>query len=378
MSEGDVATADPSARPRRFFDTRAAYLLFATATSEKAAVAERIGAELRHITPKPPGLRVFDAGMGDASVLSDLMRQMHGAFPRVPWTVVGKEISLEDVRQALSRLPDRLLEHPETVFVVTNMRFDEATSLTPRDPSNLIWREVALDGDCSHEFASQLRELLPSLASDWEVGTSPKTGNPVYLHPAVLVIYRKDHEFLLRSSIPTPESPPEGYDLIVAAQAYRAATSVERKVKTVVAPLARALAPGGRLVGVHSRGRDPGMEIIEAVWPDGNPFEHGRDEIVATAREMMGEEEFEYPAWDDGDLVRYEVHRMPSESAEHIGTSSVIATWNAAAYVAQIDENRLADAMHSGAWEQATRDVMEKYPTVWFEDETYLIVRKET
>lgn len=365
-----------STQRRRFFDTRAAYLLFATATSEKAAVAERIGAELDYLEPSPPGLRIFDAGMGDASVLSGLMRQMHQVFPRIPWTVVGKEISLEDVRQALSRLPDRLLEHPEMVFVVTNMRFGEATRLKPTDPSDLIWRDLALDGDTSHDFATQIRDLLPKLADDWEVVTSPKTGNPIYKRPAVTVIYRADHEFLLRGLIPAPDGPVFGYDLVVAAQAYRAATPVRQKVRSVVAPLARALAPGGRLVGVHSRGRDPGMEIIRGVWPEEDPFAHGRDEIVAAAREELGDDDFEFPELHGSDLVRYEVHTMPSESAEHIGTSSVLATWNAAAYVAQIDEERLSTAMHSGAWERATRAIMEKYPTVWFEDEAYCIVRR--
>ena len=92
----------PDRGPSRFFDTRAAYMLFATATSEKAAVAERVGGELPRITPQPPGLRVFDAGIGDASVLSQVMREMHEVFPHIPWLVAGKEISLEDVRQAVT------------------------------------------------------------------------------------------------------------------------------------------------------------------------------------------------------------------------------------------------------------------------------------
>lgn len=360
----------------RFFDTRAAYLLFATATSEKAAVANRIGAELEHLTPRPPGLRVFDAGMGDASVLSQLMRQMHQVFPRIPWTVVGKEISVEDVRQALARLPDRLFEHPEMVFVVTNMRFSEATDLRPNDATDLAWREVALDGDTSHEFAAQLRQLLPGLASDWEVKTSPHTGNPVYVRPSVLILYRRDHEFLVRSMVPRQEGPSPAYDLIIAAQAYRAATPLERKVSTVISPLARALDPGGRLVGIHSRGRDPGMEIIRRVWPGEDPFRHSAADIVAEARRQLADTDLRIPELPEEDsVVRYEVHTMPSESAENIGTSSILATWNAAAYVAQIDEERLSEAMRSGAWEAATRAVMEDHPTVWFEDEVYLITR---
>jgi hypothetical protein len=55
----------------------------------------------------------------------------------------------------------------------------------------------------------------------------------------------------------------------------------------------------------------------------------------------------------------------------------VLATWNAAAYVAQIDEKRLSEAMHSGAWEDAVRRVMEREPRIWFEDEAYVIVRRD-
>ena len=361
----------------RFFDTRAAYLLFATATTEKAAVAERLGRELGLIVPRPPGLHVFDAGMGDASVLSQVMREMHTVFPRVPWTVVGKEISIEDVRQALNRLPDRLFEHPEMVFVVTNMRFGEAAELAPRHDGDLVWREVPLEGDTSHDFAAQVRRLMPDLAGDWEVETSPRSGNPVYVRPAVLVLYRQDHEFLLRSLIPRRGTAAAPYDLIIAAQPYRAAASLEQKVRTVIAPLARRLASGGRLVGIHSTGRDPGMEIIRRVWPGEDPFVHRADDIAAGARRLLADPEldFDVPAGEAG-RIRYEMHAMPSESSEHIGTSSVLATWNAAAYVAQIDEGRLAEAMRSGAWEAATRAVLAHHPRVWFEDELYRIVRR--
>lgn len=361
----------------RFFDTRAAYLLFATATTEKAAVAERLGEELSAIEPRPPGIHVFDAGMGDASVLSHVMRELHTVFPRVPWTVVGKEISIEDVRQALSRLPDRLYEHPEMVFVVTNMRFAEAAALRPAADANLVWRDVALDGSTSHDFAAQIRALMSDIAADWEVTTSPVTGNPVYVRPSVLVLYRGDHEFLLRSLIPRPDIPASPYDLVIAAQPYRAAAPLERKVAAVIAPLARHLAPGGRLIGIHSTGRDPGMEIIRGVWPDEDPFVHLASDVVEEARRQLDDPglEFEVPVGEEGRIC-YEMHAMPSESAEHIGTSSILATWNAAAYVAQIDEDRLTEAMRSGAWEEATRAVMESHPRVWFEDELYRISRR--
>lgn len=365
----------------RFFDTRAAYLLFVTTTNEKAVVAERIGREIAAAGAiDPPGYRVLDAGMGDASVLAGVMRRFHDRFPHVPLLTVAKEISIEDVRQGLARLPDLIFEHPETVFVVTNMAFSEVAGLTPRDPAAaLVWHDVALEGSTTHAYHEQIRGLYPILADDWKVRTSERTGNPVYVRPVVLVLYRRDREFLIRPMIPRRERPPAGYDLVIASQVYRARTPIEHKVRTVVAPLARALAPGGRLVGVHGHGDDPGLEIVRGVWPGENPFLHDRRDILEEARRQLAGAEDDDLIMDDlsdaESLLRYELHAMPSARAEHIGTSTVLAAWSAATYVAQIDERRLADAVGSGAYLEATQAVLRRHGAVWFNDEAYVISR---
>lgn len=368
-------------RPGRFFDTRAAYTMFVTATDEKARVAERLGDQADEVSVSPPGLRLFDAGMGDASVLSHLMRRLHRRLPHIPWLVVAKEISIEDVRQALAKLPDRLIEHPETVFVVTNLRFDDAPHLWPAEGSErMSWRDVALEGDTSLDFTEQIRRVLPDLTEDWQVRTSPVSGNPVYVNPAVTVIYRRDREFLLRSLIPSPADVRRTYDLAIAAQSYRARTPLERKVSSVLVPLARALAPGGRLVGIHSYGNDPGLEIICGVWPDERPFPHRRAEILAEARHQLSSPEdatLEFPLLSDEEsLFSYRLHTMPSDETEHIGTSTLVAAFSAAAYVAQIDEARLSAAMSGGHYLESTRAVIDRHGGVWFNDEMYLITRR--
>lgn len=368
-------------KPGRFFDTRAAYTMFVTATDEKARVAERLGDQADAIEVTPPGLRLFDAGMGDASVLSHLMRRLHRNLPHIPWLVVAKEISIEDVRQALARLPDRLVEHPETVFVVTNMRFSEAPGLTPLDGSaESTWRDVPLDGHTSLDFTEQIRGMLPQLTDDWQVNTSLVSGNPVYVRPAVVVLYRRDREFLLRSMIPKPGNVDGHYDLVVAAQSYRARTPVATKVANVLVPLARSLAPGGRMVGIHSYGNDPGLEITCGVWPDEQPFPHRRAEILAEARRQLNASEdssLEFPNLSDEEsLFSYRLHTMPSDETEHIGTSTLVAAFTAAAYVAQIDEARLSTAMSSGTYLEATRHVIDRHGAVWFNDEMYLITRR--
>ena len=90
-------------------------------------------------------MRLFDAGMGDGTVLARVMREMHRRFPTVPFYIVGKEISLEDVRLSLRKMVDRFYEHPATVLVVTNMYYTEAPWLTPRAvpaATSMVWHEV--------------------------------------------------------------------------------------------------------------------------------------------------------------------------------------------------------------------------------------------
>ncbi|HTI66589.1 MAG TPA: hypothetical protein VL460_03460, partial [Caulobacteraceae bacterium] len=82
----------------RFYDNRQKYLMFVNTCSEKWVVAQRVALELANLHPRPPAIRLFDAGVGDGTVLTRVMRTLHHRFPWVPFYVVGKEISLEDVR----------------------------------------------------------------------------------------------------------------------------------------------------------------------------------------------------------------------------------------------------------------------------------------
>jgi len=62
------------------------------------------------------------------------------------------------------------------------------------------------------------------------------------------------------------------------------APGVNFRAKRIIAPLARALRAGGRLIGIHSHGHDPGLEIIQAVWPGENPFTVSRHELLRAVK----------------------------------------------------------------------------------------------
>lgn len=370
----------PLNRKLRFYDTRQKYLLFVTTCTEKWAIADRVGLEADALAPRPPALRLFDAGMGDGTVLTRVMRHLHVVFRHVPFYLVGKEISLEDVRLALEKMPDRFFEHPQTVLVVTNMRYAEAPWLAPRSAeAHVNWHEIALEGDCAYEFDEQVKALQRIISDGWQVRLDERTGNPVYEKPSVLVLYRADHRFVLDRIIPRPDRKHADYDLVIASQPYRAQVSAEFKVKRVLSPLALSLGPGGRMLVIQSFGDDPGMEIIGELWPEENPFTTRRHELVARLGEALAPQHPEldfHPYSDERSLFQFHMHALPSELQEHIGTSSLLAAWNAAAYVAQIDENRFSEAIADGRYLAATAKALRKHGGLWFNDESFAVSRR--
>jgi hypothetical protein len=195
----------------------------------------------------------------------------------------------------------------------------------------------------------------------------------------VLVIYREDHKFLLDAVIPKPGRLFEHYDLVLASQPWRARMGADFKVQKILIPLARSLAPGGRLLAIQSCGHDPGLEIIQQLWPEERPFEVGRHELLSTLRRELARDarEFNFSALPDEKAVfRYEMHTLPSEIGDRIGTSTLFAAWNAAIYVNQIEDERLDAVVTNGAYLAATQKVLQKYGGLWFNDEAFVVTRR--
>jgi hypothetical protein len=379
------ATGTENTNPQRnfrFFDNRQKYLLFVNTCSEKYVVAQRVALELANLHPRPPALRLFDAGIGDGTVLTRIMRAMHDRFPTMPFYIVGKEISLEDVRLALEKMADRFFEHPSSVVILTNLYYGEAPWLTVKSltaANSFVWHEVPLAGNSAHQFETQIAGLQPFLAENWKARVSAKTGNPVYERPVVLVLYREDHKFLLDPIIPRRGRTEANFDLVIASQPYRARASAEFKAEKVIAPLSQALTPGGRLIGIHSCGKDPGQEIVQRVWPGDDPFRNDRHDILRAVKQALGPagRALNFNTYADArSIFRYDMHTLPSEINESIGTSTILAAWNAAIYVAQVEDDRLEEVVHDGRYIDATRAVLQKYGGLWFYDESYVISRR--
>ena len=79
---------------------------------------------------------------------------------------------------------------------------------------------------------------------------------------------------------------------------------------------------------------------------------------------------------DEKALFRYEMRTLPSELSDRIGTSTLFAAWNAAAYVNQMEDERLEPMIASGAYLKATQSVLKKFGGLWFNDEAFVVSRR--
>jgi hypothetical protein len=266
---------------------------------------------------------------------------------------------------------------------MTNLSYMEAPQLKPRGDKSaaaaLNWHTLKLKGESAYGYVEQIEALGPVLAQGWQTKPSPKTGNPVVVRPSVLVLYREDHEFLLDAVIPKPGASPGSYDFVLAIQPWRARMTATFKASKILAPLALSLSPGGRLLTVQSYGQDPGLEIVQNLWPGENPFQVGRHDLVRALTAELGADLGKFSVMDPPDeeaLFQYQMHTLPSEIADRIGTSTLFAAWNAVIYVNQIEDERLDSVVATGSYLEATQAVLQKHGGLWFNDEAFVVTRR--
>ena len=97
-----------------------------------------------------------------------------------------------------------------------------------------------------------------------------------------------------------------------------------------------------------------------------------RDELGRDARN------FNFVSGSDSKAIfRYEMHTLPSEVQQSIGTSTLFAAWNASIYVNQIEDERLESVLTHGQYLQHTAEVLKQYRGLWFNDESFVVSRKQ-
>ena len=363
----------------RFYDNRQKYLLFVTTTNEKNQIADAIRPHVKKIKPQKPGIKIFDAGMGDGSLLMNVMRQCHQARPNIPLLVATKEISIEDVRLGLEKLPDRFVEHKNTVFVISNLHYAEAANLKSKNETKqkkINWNVIKLKGDTSIEFAQQLRKQNEFLEKKWNIEINKKSGNHTYKEPSVIVIYREDQEFNVNELIPTKNNSENKFDLIIASQPYRSRISAEKKSKYVIEPMIQALKPKGKLLTIHASGKDPANEIVRKIWPKENPFPSLGNSIISYLKKNLDKELLSNLSFGEKRIIKCKLRALPTEISGGIATSLVFSAWNASIYVNQMDDEKVMKVEKTKNYEKIVQNVVSKNKGLYFNNEIFVIEKK--
>ncbi len=110
---------------KRFFDDRLKYLSFIQNTGEKKAISEKIYPYISRLSQNKSYLRILDAGTGDGTINANIIKSFHRYHPYTSLLITGKEISYEDLKNTLEKMPDRFVEHPNLLVTMTNVKFSE-------------------------------------------------------------------------------------------------------------------------------------------------------------------------------------------------------------------------------------------------------------
>ena len=364
----------------RFFDDRLTYLSFVTTSNEKNIVADQLSTVIKSIPKEKAALRIFDAGIGDGSLLMNVIKNCHKEFPYIPFFVMAKEISIEDVRIALEKLADRFIEHPNMVFTITNLYFSEAASLrskSPKKQKKMKWKTLALNGNSSHDFNKQLTNIDDLLKDAWTIDEDPKTHRATYRNPSVLTIYRKDHENLLDRYIPEQNDNNKLFDLIIASQPYRSRTSEKKKVDYVINPMIDALNKNGRLAVVHSSGNDSVTKAIKKIWPNEVPFPTPASKIIKYLKKSLPGKKLDDLIFHKPINFKFYLKSIPTDN-NSIATSLFSAAWSNIVYVGQTSADKIKKAQLNGDHEEVIKKLLDDEDNkIHFKDEIFVIEKKE-
>ena len=363
-----------------YLEQRQRLHVFSNTTNEAWVLADRAADELAGLTPGPDGIRLFYAPMDSGIAMTRMLRALDAMHPDLPILVVMKGRGLEDLRNTLGRLVDRLAEHPNCVFVVTNMYLNEAVDLTKRSddtPHDVVRRDIALTGSRSYDFQRQMSALYADLSQEWLVHSGDQ-GQPVYARPSVATIYRADQAAATDHLRPVPGDPALRYDYALLNHPYLHTHTMAFRTQYVLEPVVRHLAPGGRLSVVQSLGADPAHEIVESVWPDQPIPTTSRYDIIAALRKALPDGAYTFSGLTDTHaLFRFDMHTLPVSPDREIGALSLSSAWNNAVYYAQVREDLAQAEMQGGTrYLDATRDVLRRHNGLWFVNEAFSVTRR--
>ena len=363
---------------KRFFDDRLKYLSFIQNTGEKKAISEKIYSHIAGMSQNKSYLRVLDAGTGDGTICSNIIKSFHRYHPYTSLLLTGKEVSYEDLKNTLEKMPDRFVEHPNLLVTMSNVKFSELGSV---ESSNKIQDKkvkkfnLVLKSDNSFDFNSQISgNLLGNFIKKyWGIEIDNK-GRTSYSNPCIIRIYREDNERHLKQFLGN-DYKNNKYDLIVASQAYRAASSVKMKVNNVIGPLMRLLNKSGKLLVTHSCGGESVQRILKLAFKDKEAFPNTAKDIIEYLKDNPFGENNIYKFLNPISYY-FKFRKSPDQTVTELFGHNTDAKWANILYVGQIPEKDILNIEVNPRLYNKVKKAINNSGKIQFKNEIFSIVRQ--
>lgn len=358
---------------KRFFDDRLKYLSFIQNTGEKRAISSEIFPHIKSLPKNKTYLRILDAGTGDGTIKSNIIKSFHKHHPYTSLLITGKEISYEDLKNTLDKMPDRFVEHPNLMVTMTNVKFAELGQIEGAKKikdKNVKKLTLVLKADNSFDFNEQINGMGNFIKQNWGIEIDSK-GRTSYSHPCLITIYREDHKRYLEPFIEN-DYDNNNYDLIIASQAYRAISTSLTKVSNVIAPLMRLLNVSGKLLITHSCGDDSVEKILKQAWRDTDPFPVKAKEIIGYLKTNPVSENAKY-TYSKSKSYSFQFKRIPDQTVSELFGHGVDAKLANILYVGQIPEKDIMALEKNTSALKRVKNAILKEKEIFFRNEIFAI-----
>ena len=363
---------------KRFFDDRLKYLSFIQNTGEKKAISKKIYPYIRNLTQNKSYLRILDAGTGDGTIKSNIIKSFHRYHPYTSLLITGKEISYEDLKNTLEKMPDRFVEHPNLLITMTNVKFSELGLIeSSKKIKNKKIKEfnLVLKSDNSFDFNDQISGISLSnfIKKYWgiEIDSKDRTS---YSNPCIIRIYRKDNERHLKQFLKN-DYKNNNYDLIIASQAYRAASSVKAKVNNVIGPLMRLLNKSGKLLVTHSCGGESIQKVLKLAFKDKEAFPNNAKDISEYLKDNHFGENNIY-SFSKPSSYFFKFKKAPDQTVTELFGHNTDAKWANILYVGQIPEKDIMKLEKNPRLQNKVKKTIESFHEIQFKNELFCITKK--
>ncbi|MDC1183832.1 hypothetical protein N8150_01375 [Gammaproteobacteria bacterium] len=358
---------------KRFFDDRLKYLSFIQNTGEKRAISKELYPHIASLPQNKTYLRILDAGTGDGTIKSNLIKSFHKYHPYTSLLITGKEISYEDLKNTLEKMPDRFVEHPNLMVTMTNVKFSELGHIEnskKMNGKNIKKITLVLKNDNSFDFNDQISNLGNFIKKYWGIEIDSKSRTS-YSNPCLIRIYREDHKRYLEPFI-DKDYDNNNYDLIVASQAYRAISNAKTKVSNVIAPLMRLLNKSGKLLITHSCGDDSVEKILRIAWKDKDPFPTKGKEIIQHLNDHPVGENSRY-TYSKPKSYSFKFKRTPDQTVSELFGHGIDAKLANILYVGQIPEKDIQAMEKNSTLLRKIHNAIAKEDKIFFRNELFSI-----